>query len=150
VDVFAYHLGLVTEVGITGWWSRTLLVPALTLGTVCLLSSGAVSAQVSNPRDFVHNPHPTMPWTGITYPGRVNYGKVVGSFWVPPRKVVIEVYVSTPEGLPRQTRQQGVEIPGYYVVETTTGFYYPTRWMLEQLHTGLYRWRQLPPAFVRK
>lgn len=118
---------------------------ALALGTLWLLLPAGSSAQVGNPRDFVNNPHPTMPWSGITYPGRV-----VRYFRVPPRHVVIDVAVPIPAGLPRQTQQQVVEIPGYDIVETTTGFYYPERWTLEQLTIGVYRWQKLPAQFRRK
>ncbi len=126
------------------------LVKALALGTLWVLLPAGVSAQVGKPRDFINNPHPMMPWSGITYPGRVDYGKAVRYFRVPPRHVVVETPVPTPEGLPHQTQQQVVEIPGYYIVETTTGFYYPERWTLERLNIGVYGWRQLAPTFVRK
>ena len=119
-------------------------------GILLLLLPGAAFAQVGNPTDMLNNPHPAMPWSGITNPNRVNYGQVVRYIQVPPRQVAIEVPVATPEGFPRQTQQQVVEIPGYLITETTTGFYYPERWTLEQLNIGGYQWRRLPAQFSRK
>jgi hypothetical protein len=52
-------------------------------------------------------------------------------------------------GVPAQTRGQVVEIPGYYITETTTGYWYPERWTLEQVN-GVYQWVKLPAEFRRK
>jgi len=45
---------------------------------------------------------------------------------------------------------QQVTVPGYYVRETTVGFYYPDRWTIEQVGPNTYRWRPLPAQFVPK
>jgi hypothetical protein len=45
---------------------------------------------------------------------------------------------------------QQVTVPGYYVRETTVGFHYPDRWMIEQVGPNTYRWRPLPAQFVPK
>lgn len=97
----------------------------------------------------LNNPHPGQPWDplGSTRP---NYGTVVQYIPVPPQQVSIAVYVPVPDGVPPRTAQQTVEIPGYYVTETTTGFYYPERWTLQQLNVGVYQWVKLPPDFRRK
>jgi hypothetical protein len=50
---------------------------------------------------------------------------------------------------PQIVRQQ-ITVPGYYVRETTAGFHYPERWVIEQLGVGAYRWRLLPAQFVPK
>jgi hypothetical protein len=55
---------------------------------------------------------------------------------------------SRPAG-PWIVRQQVTE-PGYYVRETTVGFHYPERWVIEQTAPGAYRWRVLPAQFVSK
>jgi len=120
------------------------------LATLWLLLPGPVFAQVGNPTDFGKNPHPAMPWSGITNPNRVNYGEVVRHIQIPSQQVVIEVPVPTPEGFPRQTQRQAVDVPGYVIAETTTGFYYPERWTIEQLNVGVYQWRKLPAEFRRK
>ena len=101
-----------------------------------------------NPGDFSNNPHPNMPWSPNT--PRVDYGQAVQYILVPPQQVSISVYVPVPEGVPPRTGQQTVEIPGYYVTETTTGFWYPERWTLQQLNVGVYQWVQLPAEFRRK
>lgn len=126
---------------------------ALIVAVLLVLLPGAALAQTGNPGnpgDFTNNPHPSMPWTGITNPNRINYGQVIRYIAIPPQPVEIEVRVPTPAGLPPQTQRQVVEIPGYYIAETTTGYYYPERWTLEQLNLGVYQWRQLPPEFRRK
>ncbi len=46
--------------------------------------------------------------------------------------------------------QELVTVPGYYIAETTTGYYYFERWTLEQANYGVYQWRLLPAQFVRK
>jgi len=126
---------------------RTTLVYALVLGALGLLCPEASSGQVGNPTDVINNPHPTMPWTGITYPRRVNYGKVLRYFWVPPRRVAVDV---TTSAVPTEGERRVVEIPGYYITETTTGLYYPARWTLIQRSVGRYWWQPLPPMFIRK
>jgi hypothetical protein len=55
----------------------------------------------------------------------------------------------TPPPAPRLVRQQ-VMVPGYYVRETTVGFHYPERWVIEQAGPNAYRWRMLPAQFVPK
>lgn len=115
-----------------------------------MLFPGAVFAQVGNPADVTNNPHPAMPWSGITNPNKPNYGQVVRYIQVPARQVVIEVLTPTPEGLPRQSQRQVVEVPGYAIAQTTTGFYYPERWTIEQVGVGVYQWRRLPAEFKRK
>lgn len=103
----------------------------------------------TNPSDFTNNPHPAMPWAPNS-PTRIDYGTLVQYIPVPPQQVSITVYVPVPEGVPPRTEQQIVEVPGYYVAETTTGFYYPERWTLQQLNVGVYQWVKLPPDFRRK
>jgi len=64
--------------------------------------------------------------------------------------VSITLYVPVPDGIPPQTRQETFEIPGYFVTETTTGYYYPERWTLQQMNVGVYQWVKLPAEFRRK
>jgi hypothetical protein len=45
---------------------------------------------------------------------------------------------------------QQVTVPGYYVRETTAGFYYPERWAVEQAAPNVYRWRPVPAQFIPK
>jgi hypothetical protein len=109
----------------------------------------ATQPNPGNPADFTRNPHPTMPWGGITSPGN-NPGTVLRYIAVPPQPVTVQVPASVPDGFPRQMVTQTVEIPGYQIVETTTGFFYPERWTLDQLNVGVYQWRRLPAEFRRK
>src|SRR5436189_186477 len=98
------------------------------------------------------------------------YGTVIQYIPVPPQQVVIQVPVPLPAGAPAQaqeppgvpaqsrgeersapaqTQEQTVEIPGYYVAETTTGYWYPERWTLQQ-QNGVYQWVKLPAEFRKK
>ena len=132
---------------ISAWLVAVLLVLASyapALGQV-----GGPAGAPTNPGNFSQNPHPAMPWaTNST--GRVDYGQVVRYLPVPPQSVSLTVNVPVPEGVPAKTEQQTVEIPGYYVTETTTGFYYPERWTLQQTGAGVYQWVKLPPDFKRR
>jgi len=83
----------------------------------------------SNPADFANNPHPSMPWFGPDTP----YGQFVRWVWVPPSAVVVG--------------GQAVGQPGYWVAETTAGYYYPDRWALAQGPAGELTWRMVPRAF---
>ncbi len=100
----------------------------------------------SHPSDFTNNPHPAMPWATPLNA----YGQAIQYITVPPQQVVIQLRVPLPDGVPSQTDEQTVEIPGYYVTETTTGYWYPERWTLRQLNIGVYQWVLLPAGFSRK
>ncbi len=85
-----------------------------------------------------------MPWTGITYP---QIGQIIRQVWVWPQIVQIQVYTAQPEGLPEQSGTQYIEVPGYWVTQTTKGTIYPPRWTIENHGPGVYQWRQLPGYF---
>lgn len=103
------------------------------------------------PGDFLRNPHPAMPWArNNPNAGGFDYGAIVRYIPVPPQPVQIEVRVPLPDGVPPRTETQVQEIPGYFITETTTGFYYPERWTLQQLNVGVYQWVKLPWEFRRK
>ena len=40
-----------------------------------------------------------------------------------------------------------VDEPGYWVAETTAGYYHPDHWTLAQGPTGELAWRMVPRAF---
>jgi len=95
-------------------------------------------------------PHPTMPWSGLPYPGRVNYGQVVRYIEVPPQPIALPVYVPGPGSFSGEYQPQLLEIPGYVVTETSTGYLYPERWGLQEVTQGDYRWVRLPQQFQPK
>jgi hypothetical protein len=99
--------------------------------------------------NLLNNPNATQPWNQFGV-GRVDYGQILQYIPVAPQQVSITLYVPVPDGIPPQTQQQTVEIPGYYVAETTTGYYYPERWTLQQMNVGVYQWVKLPAEFRRK
>ena len=70
-----------------------------------------------------------MPWFGPATP----YGRFLRWVWVPPRAVAVGDRV--------------VDEPGYWVAETTAGYYYPDHWTLAQGPTGELSWRMVPRAF---
>ncbi len=110
---------------------------------------GPITQPPPNVPHPLNNPHPAESWDPLGS-SRPNYGDVVRYIPVPPQQVSISLYVPVPDGIPPQTRQETVEIPGYYVAETTTGYYYPERWTLQQMNVGVYQWVKLPPEFRRK
>ena len=91
-----------------------------------------------------------MPWSGITHPNKGNYGNVVRYIEVPTQQVTIPVYVPGPGSLSGDYEQQVVEIPGYIITETTTGYLYPPRVDLQQVTLGAYQWVTLPQQFQPK
>jgi hypothetical protein len=122
-------------------------------------------------------PHPALPWAlGIATP----HGQLLRYIYVPPQPIMLEYVVPgvppppaepetapaegerppaeqtppqepvAPVAPPPQILRQQIAIPGYYVRETTVGFHYPERWMIEPAGFNVYRWRQIPPQFVPK
>jgi len=93
------------------------------------VAPSATPGNPSNPADFGRNPHPDMLWFGIGTP----YGQFLRWVWVPPRALDVE----------------GVLVqPGFWMAETTSGFYIPDRWALAQGPTGEVLWRMVPRAFL--
>jgi hypothetical protein len=88
----------------------------------------------------LNNPHPMLPNAGLGY--------AVRQVWMPPQPVTMRVYVPTPEGVPSRYQTMYAEVPGFYVVETTTGYWLPERWVLDQVNDGIYQWRRAPMQFV--
>src|SRR2546422_6440123 len=64
--------------------------------------------------NHLNNAYPTQPWNQLGV-GRVDYGQVIQYIAVPPQQAVLNLYVPLPDGVPPQTREEIVEIPGYYV-----------------------------------
>ena len=95
-------------------------------------------------------PHPSMPWSGVPYSGRASYGSVVRYIEVPPQQMVINVYLPGPGSFSGEYEQQVIEIPGYVVAETTTGYIHPPRWSVQQVTPGVYQWVALPEQFEPK
>lgn len=94
--------------------------------------------------------HPTMPWVGVPGPSRVNQGTIVGYIEVPPQQVVVNVYVPGPGSFSGGFEPQLFEIPGYVVMETTTGYLYPARVGLREITLGVFNWVTEPPGFQPK
>ena len=76
----------------------------------------------TDPSDTVNNPHPTMPWVGVTTP----YGQFLRWVWMPPQPVVANDRV--------------LYEPGFWVAHTTAGYYYPARWVLREGSAGTFGW----------
>ncbi len=92
-------------------------------------------------------PHPNMPWN-LYNPNKATYGEFVRYVQVPTQQVTVQV--PAPGGPPDQLQPQSVEIPGYVVTETTTGYWYPERMTLVQVNVGAYQWQKLPAEFKQK
>lgn len=81
-----------------------------------------VPGNPTNPADPINNPHPTMPWFGVATP----YGQFMQWVWMPPQPVVVD--------------EQVVYQPGFWVAQTTAGYYYPRRWVLREVAPGTVGW----------
>ena len=108
-----------------------------------LVTAGGAAAQPSP----TAAPHPTMPWN--LYNAAAG-GQIIRYIQIPAQQVIIEVPVDVPAGVPPQTQQQTVEIPGYLVAETTTGYIYPERWTIQQTGSGVFGWQRVPGEFRKK
>jgi hypothetical protein len=86
----------------------------------------------TNPRDFSANPHPTMPWFGVATP----YGQFIRWLWVPPSFANVDGHV--------------LQQPGYWVAETTSGYYLVDHWEIAQGPAGETTWRMVPRGFVAR
>lgn len=90
----------------------------------------------------LNNAHPMLPNAGLGY--ALQYVQV------PTQQIVLPVYVPGPGSFPGEFQSQVVEIPGYVVTETTTGYIYPVRWGLQEVTVGMYQWVTLPQQFQSK
>ncbi len=88
----------------------------------------------------LNNPHPMLPNAGLGY--------AVQQVWMPPRPVVLQVYVPMPGSMPGQYQTMYAEVPGFYATQTTMGMLLPERWVLDQVTAGVYQWRRAPEQFV--
>jgi len=86
------------------------------------LPPGPTTGNPNNPGD-PNNPHPTMPWFGPATP----YGQFIRWVWVPPKAVLTADQVQLYE-------------PGYFIKQTTAGYYYPMRWVLQETSPGTFGW----------
>jgi hypothetical protein len=153
-----------------GWWVGLFLLgvsPAPALAQALPAPSGQVVPPsipnlLNQPNDFAH---PSQPWDYYNpvreqrpQPGDVPAwdhrqgagGQVIRYVEVPSRQVVIPVPRAVADSVPLQWRDQVFTVPAYWVAETTTGYYYYPRWILEESNVGVYQWRLLPAQFVRK
>jgi hypothetical protein len=128
---------------------KTLVVAFVALALE-LTGAEPVRAQAgnpANPADTINNPHPALPWA----PGRrIDYGEAIRYIEVPAQYVVVMVPVRLPDGVPPRSEPQVQTIPGYYITETSTGYWYPERWTIQPLNIGGYQWARLPQEFRRK
>ena len=152
-------------------WPLLLVLLLLTPSAV-LAQPGAVSAP--GPGVSVNTPaHVYLPWSlGPAIP----VGQLIRDVWVQPQQVVIDSVVQVPvipAGEPVDAAQastdgtkdteppttpatqpavlrQTVTIPGFWIKDTTAGYYIPSRWVLVQPSPGNYAWWLAPPEFRRR
>ena len=101
---------------------RLFVVLALAAQVLWPGVSLAQAPNPTNPGDTINNPHPTMPWVGIATP----YGQFLRWVWMPPQPV--------------NSDGQVLYQPGYWVAQTTAGYYYPPRWVLREVAPGSLSW----------
>ncbi len=99
------------------------------------------------PGDF---PIPMHPWYGVMDPKRVNYGSAIQQIEVPPQQVIVNVYVPGPGSFSGGFEPQLIEIPGYVVTETSTGYIYPARVGLREVTPGVFNWVTEQSVFILK
>jgi hypothetical protein len=154
-------------------WPLLLMLLLLTPSAV-LAQPGAVSAP--GPGVSVNTPaHVYLPWSlGPAIP----VGQLIRDVWVQPQQVVIDTAVQVPvipAGEPADAAQastdgakdkdtepakvpatqpgifrQTLTIPGFWIKDTTAGYYLPARWVLVQPSPGSYAWWLAPPEFRRR
>jgi hypothetical protein len=136
--------GTTGSVGLPNPTSPVFVIRPSPTGPFVVVPQGTPFSRESNPfTDEPHslnNPHPMLPNAGLGY--------AVRQIWMPPRPVVMQVYVPMPEGIPAKYQTMYAEVPGFYVTETTTGMVVPERWVLDQVTGGVYQWRKAPVQFV--
>jgi hypothetical protein len=136
--------GTTGSVGLPNPTSPVFVIRPNPTGAFVVVPPGTPFSRESNPfTDEPHslnNPHPMLPNAGLGY--------AVRQIWMPPRPVVMQVYVPMPEGIPAKYQTMYAEVPGFYVTETTTGVVVPERWVLDQVTGGVYQWRKAPVQFV--
>ncbi len=116
---------------------------------VTVLGGGIVArpaqAGAPPPVGSVVDPHPALPWG---WPP--DYGEVIRYWPVGAQTVTIEMYIDSGYNSPSpgtyEWRQ--VTIPGYYVVETTHGWYTPPHWTLRKRGHGVYAWEVVRWSFT--
>ena len=151
-----------------------LLILLLLAPSTALAQSGAVAAP--GPGVSVSTPaHPALPWAlGPAIP----VGQLIRDIWVQPQTVVIDAAVQVPvipSSEPAEVNQvstdgnkdkeqeppkapatqpavlrQTLTVPGYWIKDTTAGYYIPARWVLIQPSSGTYAWWLAPPEFRRR
>jgi len=130
--------------GITNPSSAVYVIRPNPAGPFVVVPPGTPFSRETNPfsdePNRMNNAHPMMPAAGLGY--------AVRQYWVPPRPVAMQVYVPAPIGIPATYQTQVAQVPGFFVTETTTGYVYPERWVIDQLNVGVYQWRKLPVQFV--
>ncbi len=132
------------QVGLPNPQTPTFVIRPVPGGPFRVVPPGTPFSRETNPfTDEPHafnNPHPMLPNAGLGY--------AVRQVWMPPRPVVMQVYLPMPEGIPGQYQTMYAEVPGFYVTETTTGVVIPERWVLDEVTGGVYQWRKAPVQFV--
>jgi hypothetical protein len=121
---------------------RVAVLAVLIIGVLSCVTRAA-----AQPPAATAVPHPSMPWNQYSRP---DYGQSIRYIEVPAQQVIIELPVNVPAGVPPETQQQIVEIPGYVITETTTGYVIPEHWTLVQTGLGVYQWQRAPGEFRRK
>jgi len=137
----------------------------IVIGLLMVLFASSVPASAQSSPSPTSSPWVGLPWAlGPAIPqGQMLRqslsipGAPVRDIWVPAQPVVVEAMVALPvqagselasAGRATGETEYGVVrqnylVPGYYVRETTVGFHYPERWVLDQS----YAWRLVPAEF---
>jgi len=107
----------------------------------------SIPAILGIPHDFSH---PVESWYGVPDPKRVNYGRAIQQIEVPPRQLILNVYMPGPGSFSGGFEPRLFEIPGYVVTETSTGYIYPARVGLREVTPGVFNWVTEQSVFILK
>jgi hypothetical protein len=135
---------------------------AIVVGLLMVLLVSAVPASAQSPTSpawvgFPWALGPAIPQGQMLRQSQTIAGGYVRDIWIPSQPVVVEAMVAMPAKFGSELAsagravgetqyevvRQSYEVPGYYVRQTTVGFHYPERWVLDQSYT----WRLVPAEF---
>jgi hypothetical protein len=75
-------------------------------------------------------------------------GTVIREVNVPPQAVEVPMEVPQPGSLPNTIETVTVTIPGYRIVETTTGYWVDPRYTVVRGSNGTYYWQGVTGGFI--
>jgi hypothetical protein len=116
------------------------------IGELGTPNSFSLPAALANTPPFTNRPHPlNNPYRGNWVERRqafvATFGTPVAQYYVAPTVVTLPTYVAAPGSTPGSFAATSVTVPGYLVIDTTTGQWRAPRWTVAQVTYGVYQWQ---------